>query len=333
MRGQEVTELLHLLIIHPMQWDVWNLVETDEVDTAVEPLQELDDRLGMLHTVVHTLEDDILERETTLVREVIVAQQLHYLLDAHSLLGWHQLRSLGWYRVMETDGYMALTLLQESFQLVLDAHRADRDTLRTPCPTIIGSQYLRGTKHIVEVVHRLALSHKHDVGQVLHLRQRVYLVEDVARRQTPLKSLLARLTEETVHLASHLRGDAKGGTVLIRNIDGLHKLAASSWEEVLDGTIHRVLCIGISCASYFVFGSQFGTVGFREIGHFIDALHMLHIEPLGNLPTGESRHSQVLRHLLQFSKGKTQKIFFFVIHTAKIRFFGEKVLSLPHILI
>lgn len=217
MRGQEVTELLHLLIIHPMQWDVWNLVETDEVDTAVEPLQELDDRLGMLHTVVHTLEDDILERETTLVREVIVAQQLHYLLDAHSLLGWHQLRSLGWYRVMETDGYMALTLLQESFQLVLDAHRADRDTLRTPCPTIIGSQYLRGTKHIVEVVHRLALSHEHDVGQVLPLRQRVYLVEDVARRQTPLKSLLARLTEETVHLASHLRGDAEGGTVLIRN--------------------------------------------------------------------------------------------------------------------
>ena len=87
MRGQEVTELLHLLIIHPMQWDVWNLVETDEVDTAVKPFQELDDRLGMLHTVVHTLEDDILERETTLVREVIVAQQLHYLLDAHSLHG------------------------------------------------------------------------------------------------------------------------------------------------------------------------------------------------------------------------------------------------------
>ena len=70
-----------------------------------------------------------------------------------------------------------------------------------------------------------------------------------------------------------------------------------------------------------------------NLGLLIDALHMLHIEPLGNLPAGESRHSQVLRHLLQFCKGKTQKIFFFVIHTAKIRFFGEKVLSLPHILI
>ena len=29
---------------------------------------------------------------------------------------------------------------------------------------------------------------------------------------------------------------------------------------------------------------------------------------------------------------KAQKIFFFIIHTAKIVFFAEKVLSLPHIL-
>ena len=85
--------------------------------------------------------------------------------------------------------------------------------------------------------------------------------------------------------------------------------------------------------SYFVFGSEFGTVGFRDICHLVDALHVLLIEPFRHLSTGEGGHAEILRHLLQFGKCKAQKIFFFIIHTAKIRFFAEKLVSLPHILI
>jgi hypothetical protein len=96
--------------------------------------------------------------------------------------------------------------------------------------------------------------------------------------------------------------------------------------------MRSLLCVGISEASYFVFFSQLGTVGFRYVRHLVDALHMLLIEPFCHLSTGEGWHAQILGHLLQFGECQTEKIFFFVIHSAKIRFFAEKLLSLPHIL-
>ena len=202
--GEVITELLHLLVIHSVQRNVWNRMESDEIEAAVETFHQLDDGLGMLHTVVHTLEDDVLEGEATLVGEVVVAQEVYHLFDAHASFGWHQLGTLLWDWVVHGDGDMALAFLQESLQLVLDAHGTDGDALRTPSPTIVGGQDFRCTKHVVEVVHWLTLSHEHDVGQLVYLWQRIYLVQNVASWQTSLEPLLARLTEEAVHLAAHL---------------------------------------------------------------------------------------------------------------------------------
>ena len=202
--GQIVAELLHLLVAHSLQRDVGNLMEAYQVEAAVEPLHQPDDGLGVLHAVVQPLEDDVFERESALMREVVVAQQFHHLFYSHSSLCRHQLGTLCRYRVVHGDGHVALALLEESFQLILHAHRTDGDALGAPCPTIVGSQDVRGTEHIVEVVHWLALPHEYDVGQLVHLGQRVYLVEDVACRQTALKPLLSCLTEQAVHLAPHL---------------------------------------------------------------------------------------------------------------------------------
>ena len=42
--GSEViTELLHLLIVHTLQRDIGNLMEADEIETAIEPLHQFDD--------------------------------------------------------------------------------------------------------------------------------------------------------------------------------------------------------------------------------------------------------------------------------------------------
>ena len=48
VRGKVIAELLHLFVIHALQWNIWNLVEADEVETAVQSLYQLDDCLGML---------------------------------------------------------------------------------------------------------------------------------------------------------------------------------------------------------------------------------------------------------------------------------------------
>ena len=291
MLGKVIAELLHLLIIHTLQRDVWNLVETDQVEAAVKSLHQFDDGLGMLHTVIYALKDDVFETQAALMREIIVPQQLYHLLNAHTPFGRHQFGALRRDRVVHADGHMAVALFQEPLQLVLHTHRTYRDALRAPCPAVVGSENLRGAQHIVEIIHRLALTHEHDVGKLVHLRQRINLVQNVAGRQTALKPLLAGLAEQAVHLASHLRRNTQRGAVLVGYVNRLNKFAASGREEVLDGTIHRMLCIGISEASYFVFGSEFGTVRLRDIGHLINALHMLLIEPLRHLSTGEGGHA------------------------------------------
>ena len=108
-------------------------------------------------------------------------------------------------RRVHTDGNMTFALVEKPFQLVLYAHTAHGDALGTPLVSPVGGEHLCSPQHIVEVVHRLALSHKHDVGEIPYLGQRIYLVEYVGSGEVALESLLSRLAEEAVHLASHLR--------------------------------------------------------------------------------------------------------------------------------
>ena len=90
MGSEVITELLHLLIVHTLQWDVGNLMEADEIETAIKPLHQFDDGLGMLHTVVHSLEYDVLETQAALMREIVVLQKLYHLFYTHSAFSRHQ---------------------------------------------------------------------------------------------------------------------------------------------------------------------------------------------------------------------------------------------------
>ena len=75
--------------------------------------------------------------------EVVVAQQVYHLLNAHTPFGRHQLCSLVGQGRVKTDGHMTVALIQEPFQLVLDADTAHRDTFRTPRIAVVGCQDLR----------------------------------------------------------------------------------------------------------------------------------------------------------------------------------------------
>ena len=103
--------------------------------------------------------------------EVVVAQQLHNVLDGHAFLGRHELSAQLVVGCVQTDGHMAIALLDKPLELVLDAHRTDGDALGTPGVAIVGGEHLGCLEHIVEVVHRLALSHEYDVGELVYLRQ------------------------------------------------------------------------------------------------------------------------------------------------------------------
>ena len=140
-----------------MQGHVRNLMETDEVDTALKAMEQTHDGLGVSLRIVKSAEDDILKRETALMREVVVAKQFHDVLNRHASLCRHQLLTLLMKWRVKADGHMALALFEEALELVLESHTAHGDALGTPGVTIGSGKDLGGSQHIVEVVHRLAL--------------------------------------------------------------------------------------------------------------------------------------------------------------------------------
>lgn len=127
---------------------------------------------------------------------------------------------------------MALALVQESFQLTLDAHSTYCYALRTPGITPVSRQHFCCLEHVVQVIHRLALPHEDDIRQSFPLRQSKYLIHDVGYTEVTLPALLACLTKQTVHLATHLARYTQRGTFAIRYKDGLYEVTVLNREEV-----------------------------------------------------------------------------------------------------
>ena len=247
--GQVVAEGLHPLLVRLVKGHVGDLVEAYQIHATLQSFQQTDDGAGVGRGVVESTKQDVLEGESALVGEVVLAQQFHYLLDAHASFGWHELRTLLGDGGVEADGHVAVALVEEAAQLLAHADAADRDALRRPGPTVVGGEDLRGTEHVVEVVHWLALSHEDDVGELVHIGKGIDLVEDVGCRETALKTLFARLTEQAVHLAAHLRRHTQRGAVAVGDIDRLDKLMAEllfgsariDGEQVFDRPVLGVL--------------------------------------------------------------------------------------------
>ena len=105
---------------------------------------------------------------------------------------------------MQTDSHMTLTLVEESLELISYANAADSDALRTPRIAPFRCESFGSSQDIVEVIHRFALSHKDDIGKPFRFRKRVNLIEDIGCGERTLKSLLASLAEQAIHLTAHL---------------------------------------------------------------------------------------------------------------------------------
>ena len=83
-----------------------------------------------------------------------------------------------------------------------------------------GKQGWQGNLSVRDILNQI-----YSVDQLVALWQSVDLIQDIGCGEVALKTLFARLTEEAVHLAAHLAGDAQRGAIAIRDKDGLNKLA------------------------------------------------------------------------------------------------------------
>ena len=245
--------------------------------------------------------------------EVILLQQRHDIGYRHLPFGRHQLPSLLRQGRVHGDSHVALALVQKPFQLSAYANTAHRDALRTPGIAVCASQDFRSAKHGVEIVHRLTLSHEYDVGQLVALRQRIYLVQDVGSRQVALPALLASLTKEAVHLAAYLTRYAQRATLDVRNEHRLDELrgwlpgisgnscisCCTDREQVLHCPILTPLTVDGRHRSHSVLCLQQLTVLLRNVSHPVDVSHVLLIEPTSQLPTRKGRHTQHLGNAFQ----------------------------------
>ena len=127
-----------------------------------------------------------------------------------------------------------------------------------------------------------------------------YLVQDVGSREVSLEALLAGLTEQTVHLAAHLRRNAQRGAVAVGDIHRLHELSAPRGEEILYRSVFRLLAVCRLHAAHAVSLLELLAVGLRDVCHPVNVLHALFIEPFGHLSAGECRHSELPCGVLEF---------------------------------
>ena len=158
------------------------------------------------------------------------------------------------------------------------------------------------------------MSHEYYVCQRIGLGQAIYLVENLARGELTLKSLLAGLAEKAIHLATHLGRDTERGAVSVWYIDSLHVLALGGGEKILHRAVHGVPLIYRGGAAHLIDFRQSFPVLLREIGHLVYAPHAVLIEPLGHLPSGESGHTQLLGDLSQFRQSESQQGFLVSVH-------------------
>ena len=111
MRREVVAQPFHLLLIGSVEVTVGNLVETDEVDAALQSSQQAHGFTGMALGVVESAKDNIFKRQPPLVGEIILSEQVCHLTDGISALGGHELGALFGDGCVQTDGDMALALI------------------------------------------------------------------------------------------------------------------------------------------------------------------------------------------------------------------------------
>ena len=215
-----VLEARHSLGRGGLEGDVGRGVETDEVDAAIESAQQADQLGGMGKVVVHAAEHGVFEGYAPLAAPVVAAQEGDDIGDGVCLLHGHDVEALGGHGVVETDGHVALALVEEPFQSGEDAHGGDGDAVGAPAQAPRGGEHFGAAEDGVEVVHGFAHAHIDDVGEAPELGDGENLAQDVGGREVAVEALLAGDAEAAAHLAAYLARDAEGGPVAVGDIDG-----------------------------------------------------------------------------------------------------------------
>lgn len=202
---------------------------------------------------------------------------------------------------------MTLGLPKKSLEPSPHPYGREGEPLGAPTQPPLGGHDLDTREDIVGVVQWLSHAHVDDVGETLALLDREDLVDDLTDREVGLEALLACHTEETVHLAPYLRGDAERSSVAFGNKYRLDEPSVAHSKEILTRPIDRQLRgYGLGATDLEVLGQE-GSIGLGDITHLVDGGSPLVVEPLSYLLTRKSGHPEGDDLLSQLIQGEAQQ--------------------------
>ena len=196
----------------------------------------------MFNIVVEPLPHDVLNRESALVCEIILAQQVHHFFDVESILDRHELAALILDGIVYAHGDVHAGRFAQHFEGIFHANGRHGDALGAPCQSPRLSENLYHLKHIIKVVERLAHTHEYDVGELLALWHAKHLVDDLVSSEVAVETLAASHTEVAVHATPLLRRDAQSRAIVLGDENALNSFVATGIKEVFNSTIFAGLC-------------------------------------------------------------------------------------------
>ena len=107
--------------------------------------------------------------------------------------------------------------------------------------------------------------------------------------------------------AAFLRRDAQSGAVAVGDIHALHRLPIACGKEVFHSAVDAALLMHRGISAHGVERGELSAVVLRYIVHLLKVGGSVGVEPLGELCSGESGHTEILHHLLQLRECHSQE--------------------------
>ena len=129
-------------------------MEPDQVDAALDAVQQAAQFADMPRRVVQAAHHDIFERHAPLVREVVPAQDGRDFGDRPCPFDRHDCGPLLVKRVVQTYGQMHFRRVEKPLQFGRYARRGEGDARRRPAEAPLGRKHFDGPQYGVGVVER-----------------------------------------------------------------------------------------------------------------------------------------------------------------------------------
>ncbi len=113
--------------------------------------------------------------------------------------------------------------------------------------------------------------------------------------------------ELAAHAAARLAGNAQSGAVAVGNEDGLDVASAYAFKEVFGGSVGAYGLSFGGFAPHGVFRRQFAASLLGEVGHSLDGIDALLIEPCSHLSGGKAPQAYFGSNLPQFLESQPKQ--------------------------